>query len=151
MDPIHGNASNGQRPGPAPAAPSKGAVQDAASSPANAEMPALDFARAARSLGGKVDLLHELLGLFLGELPGRLEAIRAAFEGEDFEKLRQLAHTLKGSAAMLQAHRLQETARELETAARSGQRAPCASLLHRIEAEAEHLADTVRNHDWSSP
>ncbi|HPD15777.1 MAG TPA: Hpt domain-containing protein [Planctomycetota bacterium] len=149
MDPTHGSARDGQRPGPAPEAPSKGLAQDAASAPAGGEVPALDFARAARSLGGKVDLLHELLGLFLGELPGRLEAIRAAFEGEDFEKLRQLAHTLKGSAGMLQALRVQAAARALEAAARSGEKAACGGSLRLLEAEAAGLAKAVRDHGWS--
>lgn len=150
MNQTPGGAGDGQRGGLTPGAPSEKMPRDPACPPASGELPVLDFARAAKSLGGKVGLLRELLELFVHELPGRLQAIRAAFEAEDFERLRQSAHTVKGSAGMLQALRIQAAARALEAAARDGEKGQCARLLRLLEAEATGLTETVKAHEWPS-
>ena len=56
-------------------------------------------------------LATEILSLFLGQLPTMLEALDTAADPAEW---RFATHTLKGSAALVGAHRLQALAVELE-------------------------------------
>ena len=80
----------------------------------------VDLAVALRWLGGDQGLLRELVGIFVDDGPKRLEALRAAMTAADVQQLEQVAHSLKGSAAILGAARLQESALALEEAAHDG-------------------------------
>jgi len=76
----------------------------------------VDLAVALRWLGGDQLLLRELVGIFVDDGPKRLETLRAAMTAADIQQLGQVAHSLKGSAAILGAARLQESAMALEEA-----------------------------------
>ncbi len=80
--------------------------------------------------------LKELFRTYLGDLPGRLEAIRAAVKSADAEALRQAAHALKGSSGNIGAQRLQKICFQLELAGRSGSLADAPPLLEDLEKEA---------------
>ena len=80
----------------------------------------VDLAVALRWLGGDQELLRELVGIFIDDGPKRLKALREAMTASDVQQLEQVAHSLKGSAAILGASRLQESALALEEAAHDG-------------------------------
>jgi HPt (histidine-containing phosphotransfer) domain-containing protein len=42
--------------------------------------------------------MSELIGLFLSELPAKIEGVVAAFQGGDADTLKRLAHQIKGAA-----------------------------------------------------
>jgi|TARA_Y100000758_G_scaffold276708_1_gene221673 HPt (histidine-containing phosphotransfer) domain-containing protein len=52
-------------------------------------------------VGGKEETLRELAGLMLEECPRLLEQMRRSLADGDVEELRRAAHTLKGSARLL--------------------------------------------------
>jgi PAS domain S-box-containing protein len=91
-----------------------------------------------RELGGADSraFMAELAGAYLKDLPGRLEAIRAAARTNDRDALRLAAHALKGSSANMGAKRLQKLCLLLEDAARSGSLQGVAELLAELEGEA---------------
>ena len=64
-----------------------------------------------------------LLG-FQSDNRGTAEKIRKARAGNDLEEVRQLAHSLKGSAASIGAEKLNEAAKALETACRQSEASP---------------------------
>ena len=68
-------------------------------------------------MDGDVELMKELAGLFLDECPQRMAEIREALTRRDATKLRQAAHTLKGSVGNFAAREAFEAARRLETIA----------------------------------
>ncbi|MGQ0673365.1 MAG: Hpt domain-containing protein [Hyphomicrobium sp.] len=72
----------------------------------------VDMAHLARySLGDKA-LEREVLGLFAGEAPSRVEALRQARTDKDW---RMAAHTLKGSGRAVGAWRVANLAQQLES------------------------------------
>lgn len=58
--------------------------------------------------------LRDLVEDFVGELPGRIEELRAAHRRLDWEQLRMLAHRLKGAAGSYGYPSLSALAAEME-------------------------------------
>ena len=72
------------------------------------------------SVGGDEAFVKELVGAYLAESPGHLEAIAAAAEAGDAAAVVRPAHTLKSSSAAVGAVRLAAVSKRLEFAAREG-------------------------------
>ena len=79
-------------------------------------------------------LIKQILGMFLSELPKKREALVEALENQDFELLARLAHTLKGTASNLVAQGVADAAKDLENAVKEG----------RSSDLGPHLADLLR-------
>ena len=92
-------------------------VAGAAAAGSTAEPAVFDRDAALERMDGDVDLMKELVGLFLDECPQRMAEIREALTRRDATKLRQAAHTLKGSVGNFAAREALEGARRLETIA----------------------------------
>lgn len=110
----------------------------------------VDLAVALRWLGGDQQLLRELVGIFVDDGPKRLEALRAAMAAADAQQLEQIAHSLKGSAAILGAVRLQESARALEEAARNGFADNNAHLVPELVHEVERVTAFFADPTWQA-
>jgi len=114
---------------------------------AAAEGP-VDLAVALRWLGGDRELLRELVGIFMDDGPKRLEALREAMTASDVQLLEQVAHSLKGSAAILGASRLQESALALEEAAHDGRAEDGVDLVADIAREIERVLAFFADPAW---
>ena len=82
------------------------------------------------------EFLKEIIAAYLKDLPGRLEALRAAFAAGDAPALQQAAHALKGSSGNVGALRLHKICRIIEDIAKGGSAAGAGALLLALEAEA---------------
>jgi PAS domain S-box-containing protein len=89
----------------------------AAAGPA-APPAAFDRAAALERVDGDVELLKELVGLFLDECPQRMAEVREAVAERDATRLQHAAHTLKGSVGNFGAREAFEAARRLEAIGR---------------------------------
>ena len=69
---------------------------------------------------GEAELLREVVGFMLTETPLSLERIVEAADAGDWERLRRLAHHLKGAASNLGAERLARALQDAEMAAHDG-------------------------------
>jgi len=112
-----------------------------------AERP-VDLAIALRWLGGDRRLLSELVGIFVDDGPKRLQAIRTAMTVSDMRQIEQVAHSLKGSAAILGATRLQTAALALEDAAHDGQTENNPDLVAKIARELDTVMAFFANPTW---
>jgi CheY-like chemotaxis protein len=112
-----------------------------ASGPAEAEKagPALDEAAVLAYVGGDRKLLGELLGIFLEDSPGQLQALRDAVVGTDPAALMRAAHTLSGSLRVLRAAGALALVEPLEALGREGRLEGAAALLARLEPELERV------------
>jgi PAS domain S-box-containing protein len=120
-------------------APTTG-VPPAEPPPENAAGPTeLDPVALLDAFGGNRQLLREVIGVFLEDLPVRLDGIREAASAADGAALAAAAHTLKGTAGMFLAGRLARIARRLEAAGRAGQLAAVGGDLAELDAEAAAL------------
>jgi signal transduction histidine kinase/DNA-binding response OmpR family regulator len=102
------------------------------------ERIAMDEARASEppivsTLAGDPDFA-DLVGMFVSELPARLETIAAAAAAQDLERLRTLAHQLKGAAGGYGFPSITEAAKRLEDGAKAG------NDLAEIQRSLEQLA-----------
>lgn len=113
-----------------------------------AERP-VDLALAMRWLGGDRRLLQELVEIFVDDGPKRLEAMRVAMTAANVGQLEQVAHSLKGAAAILGAARLQNAALALEEAAHDGHAENSPYLVAQIAREVEQVIAFFADPTWS--
>ena len=103
------------------------------------EKPALDRSVLAglRDLQeeGEPDVLHELIGLFLADVPPQLVVLREAVEVSDARSVERIAHTLKGSCGSMGTTRMAAIGAELMDAARSEDLTAAPRLLFALEEE----------------
>ncbi len=112
-----------------------------------AELP-VDLAVAMRWLGGDRRLLAELVAIFVDDGPQRLQAIRAALSASDVRQVEHVAHSLKGSAAILGATRLQTAALALEDAAHDGHTENSPDLVAEIARELDRVMAFFADPGW---
>jgi HPt (histidine-containing phosphotransfer) domain-containing protein len=93
----------------------------------------LDEAVALSRVGGDVELLREVVGLFLDDYPQSLEMIRKAVAARDQTGLEQHAHSLKGSVSTFGAQEAFDAALELEKQGRTGDLTYASEGLRRLE------------------
>jgi HPt (histidine-containing phosphotransfer) domain-containing protein len=93
----------------------------------------LDESVALSRVGGDVELLREVIDLFLNDYPQSLEMIREAVARGDQSGLERHAHTLKGSVSTFGAQEAFEAALALEKQGRSGDLTSAADGLRRLE------------------
>jgi HPt (histidine-containing phosphotransfer) domain-containing protein len=101
--------------------------------------PAIDERAALAYAGGDRQLLGELLGIFVEECPGHVQALRDAVTAADPDALMRAAHTLGGSLRVLGAAAAAALVRSLETLGREGSLDGAAALLARLEPELERV------------
>jgi two-component system sensor histidine kinase/response regulator len=103
-------------------------------------MQVIDRTEALERVEGDVDLLRELVQIFLEDLPERVGEIRAALAARDTQILARAAHSLKGSAANISAIAVSDAARRLEKAAQESDLMNASTALRDLETEVEVLA-----------
>lgn len=92
----------------------------------------------------KGDLVSELIAMFASNLPATLRQLRVAAEGGGAGNAERLAHSLKGSAAMLGATGIADLARTIEGLARDGRTDEIRPLVDRIDAQLEPTLERLR-------
>ena len=88
-------------------------------------------------LGGPA--LREVIETFLGRTPSALSALRDAAARADANGMRQAAHMIKGTSAMLGARELSERAAEIERVGRAGSVQDAATRVAAVEASYRTL------------
>jgi CheY-like chemotaxis protein len=80
----------------------------------------LDWSAALRRVGGRADLLEQIVKLFFTESDKLMREIHDAIKAGDALRLRRVAHSLKGSADCFSATATVQAALRLETMGRDG-------------------------------
>lgn len=99
---------------------------------------------ALAALGDDESLLHELIGVFLADVPERLAALQAAATAGDLAAVTHQAHALKGECGTLAASDTVAKFRALEMAARVGDVAAVHGLLAAAVAAAVGLMAAIQ-------
>jgi HPt (histidine-containing phosphotransfer) domain-containing protein len=92
-----------------------------------------DGAALQERVEGDVELLREIIALFLEDSPRLIEDVRAAVAAGDAAGLKRAAHTLKGAAANFGAAPVVAVALELELMGRTGNLSGAAPARDRLE------------------
>jgi two-component system sensor histidine kinase/response regulator len=133
--PIHANALYEAVEAVSPAA--MRAIEPSPPSPPSDEV--FNWDAALRRVGGRADLLENIVKLFSTESAKLLGEIRQAIRARDAAKLRRVAHSLKGSADCFAAGPTVAAALRLEIMGQQDHFAHAESACANLEREVEQL------------
>jgi HPt (histidine-containing phosphotransfer) domain-containing protein len=105
--------------------------------------PVLDKTRILDRVEGDVELLKEIMALFLEDYPGLLSEIREAFQQGDPERLEKAAHALKGSVANFTAEAAVQAALKVETVGRSRDLTEAPQAIQDLEREIDRVREEL--------
>jgi two-component system sensor histidine kinase/response regulator len=88
-----------------------------------------------RRTNGDATLAERIIEAFGIDAPARVQALEEAIAASEIRRVRELAHALKGSAAVCGAERLREAALAAERAARAGDVPAAARSISRLGSE----------------
>jgi HPt (histidine-containing phosphotransfer) domain-containing protein len=106
--------------------------------------PALDAASVLGRLGDDVELMEQILQIYLEDAPTLIHAAREALAKADAKELRRAAHSLKGLMATLSAHAGLPITLRLEQCAAAGDLAAASQLIHEVGQQVAELTATLR-------
>jgi PAS domain S-box-containing protein len=109
------------------------------------EQEPIDTASALVRVEGDVELLNELVALFLKDLPALLTKLREAITAGDAKAIEHSAHKLKGSVGNFSAHPAFEAALKLEVLGREGSLSEAEPAYAELEKEIERLISAMAN------
>ena len=89
------------------------------------------------SMEGKHPFLKRMFTVFISQEPKRIGEIRQAIEDRDMEKLRHLAHALKGGAATMGVTGVRDCCLLLENASKNQDITEAQSLIDTLESEIQ--------------
>lgn len=107
--------------------------------------PDLDPNAILDRMGGDVELLQEITGIFISEYPHMMNEIRTAIQVGDAGRLQHSAHTLKGSVANFGAQAAVDAALELELMGREGDLRSAPEGLRALELHFAALAPALES------
>jgi two-component system, sensor histidine kinase and response regulator len=99
---------------------------------------AVDLDELAERLGGDLEAVAELIDIFLEDGPALVQEVHAA--GDDLQRVRRAAHTLKGACGNMAAERMCTIAARLQDLAGAGDLAGAAG---EVRALADEMARVV--------
>ncbi|MGO9640195.1 MAG: PAS domain S-box protein [Candidatus Acidiferrales bacterium] len=104
-----------------------------------------DFAAQMDRVEGDVELLTDLIQLFLDDLPRQVDVLRKAVEECDLKGIEREAHRLRGSAGSLGAPAVSAAAARLEKSGREGNYPAARAGWAELEGEIVRLESALRN------
>ena len=104
----------------------------------------VDLNEALARLGGDRKFYRELLDMLLQDAPQQLRDMSEALERADAKRIEQVAHSLKGAAASLEAGPVRDTAQRLETLGREANLSGTIEALHELQGQLERLRQFVQ-------
>ena len=108
----------------------------------------VDIGQALKRLAGDVDLLQEIVEIFLDMIPSRLDELDRLITVGDAAEVANQARELQGGAANFCAGQFEATASALEQRAKSGSLEEAQALLARLRTEFRWLHDRLSTLDW---
>ena len=98
-----------------------------------------DLDEALENIGGDMDLLKEILEIFLDDYSNQMEQIQEGILAGDSNAVEQAAHSLKGSVANFAAKRAHEAAYRLEVLGREENLGEAKEALADLDREIREL------------
>ena len=99
------------------------------------------YQSALERVGGDESFLEELLALYFEDFPQKIKQLQMAIEQKDFELIRKLGHSLKGSSSTLSLTFLQEASFQMEMAGGDKDSVKANKVLAILKQEFKRLED----------
>jgi signal transduction histidine kinase/HPt (histidine-containing phosphotransfer) domain-containing protein len=109
---------------------------------------AIDLREALEVVGDDVDIMREAVALSLAEIPGELNALRAAMEQSDVKGVEAKAHRLKGLMGNLGGRLARDAGQQLETMGEQGNLAGGPAALKQFEQEIGDVVTFYSDPKW---
>ena len=110
---------------------------------ANEDAPALDLSvlesRRGPQRDGEPDKLARIVGLFIDDVPLRLDEMRQAVERGEAQKVEETAHMLKGGSGYMGAGQMAKICTGIQGLGASGELSRAPELLDELEAEFKRI------------
>ena len=107
------------------------------------DTPALDLSvlesRRGPQRDGEPDKLARIVGLFIDDVPLRLDELRQAVERGEAQKVEETAHMLKGGSGYMGAVQMAEICAGIQELGASGELSHAPELLDELEAEFKRI------------
>ncbi len=110
-----------------------------------------DFLKLRETVDGDMDLLREILVLFLEDLSQKIDEIRNGIEAGDGALVQHLSISLNGAAGNVGAIQLHDTSREIEFCAAEGRFSDARNLLDRLAKQKQLFLSILMEKDLISP
>lgn len=104
----------------------------------------------AKRLKNKPERMQRLISVFLEDFPDKVNDILSAIDCQDEERIKTVAHSLKGSSANISAHSLNKTMSKIEKYLHDGQPLP-EDVKDIIENQFAALNNSLQNYGASHP
>ncbi|MCB0029948.1 MAG: response regulator, partial [Anaerolineales bacterium] len=115
--------------------------------PHNDTTSPINFAELEEMIGEDAfDLLAELAEIFIEQAQDQISELRVAINEDDAGRVREWAHSLKGSSASIAATQLSTSCASLEMDARNGDLSQAHARLHQIESEYARVQNALQPH-----
>ena len=111
----------------------------------------MDWKAAVDRVGGRVDLLKQMVGLFFKETDKLLPALHTAIAQQDMVKVQRNAHSIKGSASCFAAPPAVSAAVRLEFMGRDGDLTGAEEAYSLLEIEIERLRQALTTYLQDTP
>jgi HPt (histidine-containing phosphotransfer) domain-containing protein len=102
-------------------------------------------------LGGDEKLFHEIIEIFLDDVPKHMASLRRAIAAGDAEAVEGAAHTLKGELGYLGISEVSQKARELEEFGKNSDLRFAADLYATLASELSELLSSMRGTMGANP
>jgi len=101
--------------------------------------PAINRDELLQRVDNDLELLRDLVDLFLDDLEERLDGIDDAFKQDNIDLLHERAHALKGSVANFSASAALQAAARVNEIARNGRRTGLEKAVQALNAEMKRV------------
>ena len=115
------------------------------------EESGFDFLKVREMVDGDMDLLREIVALFVQDLSRKIKEIRDGIEAGDGAVIQALANSLREAAGNMGAEQLCETSRALELSGEEKRFSDAENLLRRIEEQQGVFLSALTEKDLLSP
>ncbi len=109
-----------------------------------------DFTTILENLDGDVELLQELVSLFIEDAPNHLTALESGLRSNSNTDIQHHAHTLRGASSNVGAEQVRRMAHQLEGMGRNGDLTGAENLLTSLTEHFEAVKEFARTFNWST-
>ena len=107
------------------------------------DVPVFDLESAVDRVGGNIELLVEICGMFMDLWEESQGDFQTALAAQDHDEIRRVAHRIKGSAGNLSAGVVAEAAAELELSGADGEIETVEALVQKLDLAVQDFGKAV--------
>jgi two-component system sensor histidine kinase/response regulator len=108
--------------------------------------PVFDYEDFLHRIDGDVELLKEVIEIFLEDTPGLLTNLYAGIKSGDTVTVERAVHTLKGATANISAKRLQQLSHQVQLILKNNNVAYLVQFIDAFEENYEKLDQVLRDY-----